>query len=329
MNVGLIRRVPPGGGQCGYLGFAQQLAGVPRLRDKGELLQSGEVGVPFALVSSVSIRSGSVPRPGFFRVLWELVVGYVFTLIALLLPLLGLVYMGVFDWNAPGFRAWPLRGPYPPDGVWAISADLFCATVVIGLATVLTAGSMEAGLKLPVSRPIVAVVVTVTGVVPFFYAQLLPASGPVSLLVATFLIRRSAIDRFEPRKLRFSRWLLAAALALVFGLVATVSFGVTHPLWAKDAYLDQERHVYFTLHNAGLAKVKIVSFSELAELTFPLTPAHQRPPVAGAVVPAHQSRSITLLKSGCPPDDLSVRYRVFGRTMSVRLRPDLPSFAHC
>jgi hypothetical protein len=292
-------------------------------------LQSAEVGVRFTLVSTVSIPSGSAPRPRFFRVLWELINGYLFTLIALLLPTIGLVYLGVFAWNAPAFRTWPLRGPYPPDGVWAVSADLFCALVVIVVATVLIAGSMEAALKLPVSRPVVAAVITATGFVPFFYAQLLPASGPAALLIATFLIRRFAIDRFESRALHFGRWLLPVGFAIVIGIVATASFGVMHPLWSKDAYLDGGHHVYFSLHNAGLARIKILSLSEPARLTYPITATHQWPPVAGAVIFAHGSRSIMLLRPGCPPRDLRVRYRLFGRTLSVRLRPDPPSLPHC
>ena len=257
--------------------------------------------------------------------LWELIIGYLFTLVALLVPIVGLVFAGAFDWSAPGFRDWPLRGPYPADGAWAVCADVFCAAVVIVVATVFIAGSMEAGLKLPVSRAVVAVVVTATGVAPFFYAQLLPVSGPVSLLVAAFLIRRFAIDRFEPRRLRFSGWLLPAVLAAVavVGVAVTVSFGVTHPLWAKDSY-DQDNHVTFNLHNAGLARVKILSLSEPARLTFPVLPGHRRP-VAGITIPAHKSRSISLLRRGCPPADLRVRYRIFGRTMSTRLRPKPPS----
>jgi hypothetical protein len=273
-------------------------------------------------VSSVAIPSGA-PRPGFFRVLWELIIGCLFTLIALLVPLFGLVYLGVFDWNAPSFRDWPLRGPYPADGIWAVSADVVCAAVVIVVATILIAGSMEAKLRLPVSRPVVAVVLLVTGATPFFYAQLLPASGPLSLLVAAFLIQRLAIDRFEPRRLRFTWWLVPIAAAAVVAILVTVSFGVTHPLWSKDAYFDQDHRVYFSLHNAGLANVRVLSLSEPARLTF-----MGRPPVAGTVIPGHQSRSIVLLTRGCPPDDLRVRYRVFGRTMSTRLRPQ-PSVSPC
>jgi hypothetical protein len=262
--------------------------------------------------------------------LWELIIGYLFTLIALLLPIVGLVYLGVFDWNSPSFHDWPLRGPYPPDGVWAISADVFCAAVVVVVATVFIAGSMEAALKLPVSRPIVAVVVTVTGAIPFFYAQLLPGSGPLSLLLATFLIRRFAIDRFEPHRLRFSWWLLPIALASVAGILVTVSFGVTHPLWSKDTYLDQDQHVYFNLHNAGLARVTLLSLSAPARLTFPLTRTHRLPHVRGAVIPGHHSRAITLLTRGCPAKDLTVRYRIFNRTMSVRLHPEpQSSFSPC
>ena len=272
-------------------------------------------------MSSVAIPSGSARRPGFFRVLWELIVGCLFTLIALLVPLFGLVYLGVFDWNASSFRDWPLQGPYPPDGIWAVSADVVCAAVVIVVATVLISGSMEAAVKLPISRPVVALVLVATGATPFFYAQLLPASGPVSLLVAAFLIQRLAIDRFEPRKLRFTWWLSAIAFAAVAGIAVTVSFGVTHPLWSKDGYLDQDQHVYFSLHNAGLATVTVLSMSEPARLTFPLSPALRRPRVAGAVIRSHRSRSVVLLTRGCPPDDLRVRYRVFGRTMSTRLRP--------
>jgi hypothetical protein len=273
----------------------------------------------------------SSPRPGFFRVLWELIIGCLFTLIALLLPIAGLAYLGVFDWNTAGVREWPLRGPYPPDGVWATSADVFCALVVIATATVLIAGSMEATLKLPVSRPVVAVVVAVTGVSPFLYAQLLPASGPVSLLVATFLIRRFAIDRFAQRSLRPSWWLLSVLLGGgVLGVAVTVTFGVTHPLWAKTAYFNGDDQLAFTLHNAGLADVTIVSLSEPAQLTFPLDAHHRIPPVAGTVIRGHGSREIVLKARGCPAGNLSVRYRISGRLLSVRLRPQPHSLRlHC
>jgi hypothetical protein len=205
------------------------------------------------------------------RVLWEVIVGCLLATFVLLLPIAGLAYLGVFAWNTSSFRGWPLRGPYPPDGLWAVSADLFCTAVVVAVATMMIAGSLETMVKLPVSRPVVAAVVTLTGAAPFSYANFPPASGPGALLVAAFLIQKFAIDRFPQLRVRFSRWLVpAAAAAAVGGLALTVGFGVTHSLWATSAYTDEGGHVIFDLHNAGLADVPVLGLSEPARLTYPI-----------------------------------------------------------
>lgn len=182
------------------------------------------------------------------------------------------------------------------------------------------AGSLETMVKLPVSRPVVAGVVTLTGVAPFLYVQLLPWSGPAALLVAAFLIRRFAIDRFSPVRLRLSRWLNAAVAVGVAGLALTVSFGVTHPLWATNAYTDDDGHIYVQLHNAGLATVTVLGLSEPARLQSPFAPPHPRRHVEGAVIAGHSSRAIVLLRRGCGPRDVRVRYRIFSRVMTARLR---------
>lgn len=272
-------------------------------------------------MNSVAIPTGSAPRPGFLRVVWEVIVGCLLAAFVLLLPIVGLAYLGVFAWQTSSFREWPLRGPYPPDTLWAVSADVFCAAVVITVTTMMIAGSIETMVELPVSRPVVAVVVTVTGVAPFFYAQLLPVGAPVALLVAAFLIRRFAVDRFRQVRIGFSRWVVLAAAAAVCGLALTVSFGVTHPLWATSAYTDDGDHIIFNLQNSGLAAVTVLGLSEPARLSYPITYDYRRPRVAGTLLAGHKSRSIVLLRPGCASDDLRVRYRVFGRVMSVRLRP--------
>lgn len=279
-------------------------------------------------MSTVAIPNGSAPRPGFFRVVWEVIVGCVLAGFVLLLPIVGLAYLGVFAWNTSSFRDWPLRGPYPPDGLWAVSADLFCAAVVIAVATMMIAGSLETMVKLPVSRPVVALVVVTTGVAPFFYVQLLPASGPAALLFAAFLIRRFAIDRFPQVRIRLSRWVVLAAVAAAGGLALTAGFGVTHPLWATNAYTDEGGRISFTLQNAGLADVTVLGLSEPARLTYPVSHDYRRPRVDGLVLRKHKGRSVVLLTRGCAPDDLRVRYRVFGRVMSVRLRPK-PATLRC
>ena len=113
---------------------------------------------------------------------------------------------------------------------------------------------------------------------------------------------------------------LAAATA-VCGLDLTVGFGVTHPLWATSAYADDGGHIIFNLQSSGLAAVTVLGLSEPARLSYPITHDDRRLPVAGTILAAHRSRSIVLLRPGCASDDLRVRYRVFGRVMSVRLRP--------
>lgn len=133
------------------------------------------VHVHFRFVTSVAIPEGTVQRPGFWRVLWELIVGYFFSLIALGVPVIALALVGVFDWH-DGFHGWPLNGPYVPAGVGAILADLFCAIVVVLVSSVIIAGSMQAELRLPVSRLVVGVVVALTGVAPFLDAGS-PAHG--------------------------------------------------------------------------------------------------------------------------------------------------------
>jgi hypothetical protein len=284
-------------------------------------LQLSGAGRTVWLVSSVAFPSRTAPRPGFFRVLWELIVGFVFALFALAVPVVGLAVLGIFDWNARS-SDWPLKGPFVPVGAWAISADLFCAAVVVGVSSVIVGGSMSAGLGLPVSRLVVALVVTLTGVAPFLDAQVLPVMGPAVLLVAAFLIRVFAVDRSEPSPIHFSRrMVLAASAACAVGLALTVSFGVTHPLWPNSVNVIDQR-VSFRLRNAGFADVTIVRMSEPAQTGFPAT--WRRTPVEGLVVPARGSRWITLVKRGCPPKDLSVRYRILGRVMSAPVRPVPP-----
>jgi hypothetical protein len=177
-------------------------------------------------------------------------------------------------------------------------ADLFCTAVVVAVATMMIAGSLETMVKLPVSRPVVAAVVTLTGAAPFSYANFLPASGPGALLVAAFLIQKFAIDRFPQLRVRFSRWLVPAAAAAVGGLALTVGFGVTHPFWATSAYTDEGGHVIFDLHNAGLADVPVLGLSEPARLTYPISHDYRRPRVNGTVLGAHKARSAVLLRPG-------------------------------
>jgi len=271
-------------------------------------------------VTSVAIPEGTVQRPGFWRVLWELIVGYLFSLIALGVPVIGLVLVGVFDWH-DGFRGWPLNGPYVPAGVWAILADLFCAIVVVLVSSVIIAGSMQAELRLPVSRLVVGVVVALTGVAPFLDARLLPLTGPAALIVATYLVRRFAIARVPPLSIRPPRWLLfAGAAAGIAGVTLTASYGVAHPLWPNSVNANG-RQISFILRNAGFAEVTLVDVSTPARVG--ATPWEGRP-VRGVVVPARGSRWITLLERGCPPKDLTVRYRIFGRVTSAPLRPVPP-----
>jgi hypothetical protein len=277
-------------------------------------------------VSSVVFNRDTAPLPGFFRTLWELIVGYLFALIGLGIPVIALIVLGVFDWHSSS-RHWPLRGPFTPEGVWAISADVFCAIVVVGVSALIIAGSIQATVRLPVSRLAVAAVIALTGVAPFLFVHLLPVTGPASLLLAAFLIRALAIDRFAPIRPRLPRWSALAAIgAAVAGLASTIGFGVTHPLWPNSVNVNN-RQVSFILRNAGFADVEIIRISASARAGFG---PWQEKPVEGMVVPARGSRWITLRERGCPPADLTVRYRLFGRTMSAPLRPNpLPAELRC
>jgi hypothetical protein len=229
--------------------------------------------------------------------------------------------LGVFDWRV-SVDDRPLRGPFVPDGWWAILADLCCAMIVIGVSAVVIAESMKAVLRLPVSRFVVGVVVLLTGVAPFLYLKLLPVTGPASLLAATFLIRRFAIDRTIPIRPRIPRGVLYVRCALaVVGLGVIVSFGVAHPLWPNSVNVNN-RQVAFMLRNAGFAKITVVGMS--ADAFAGSVPWEERRPVKGLIVPARGSRWVTLRQRGCPPRDLTVRYRIFGRVVSAPLRPIPP-----
>jgi hypothetical protein len=59
-----------------------------------------------------------------------------------------------------------------------------------------------------------------------------------------------------------------------------------------------------------------------------MLPSLHKRRVEGVVVPARRSRRLILLKPGCPPNDLTLRYRIFGHVMSVRLHPK-PTNLHC
>src|SRR5205085_584627 len=137
-----------------------------------------------------------------------------------------------------------------------------------------------------------------TGVAPFLYAHVLPVTGPASLLVAAFLIRKFAIDRFGPATVHLSR-AVAASMCMValVGLAITVSFGIAHPLWAvKGSAQVSGRQLSFSLRNAGFADVTIVRMSRAARTGFA---PWQRRPVAGLVVHARSSRWLTLASGGC------------------------------
>jgi hypothetical protein len=274
-------------------------------------------------VSAVAINSTGA-APGYFRVLWELIVGYIFAAIGLGLPALGLVALGVFDWHG-AVDNWPVGGPFVPVGPWAISADVFCALVVVGVSMVIIAGSMQAAVGLPVSTLVTGAVVILTGVAPFLFLHLLPVTGPGSLLLAAYLIRRFAVSRSFSIPLRPARPFLVVAIAVaVVGAAATTSYGVMHPLWPNSVNVGDQR-VSFILRNAGFADVTIIRLSADARINFGI---REQQSVNGLVVPARGSLWITLQKPGCP-HDLRVQYRLRGRTMTAPLRPATGSQLAC
>jgi hypothetical protein len=274
-------------------------------------------------VSAVAINSSSAPAPGYFRILWELLIGYIFAAIGLGLPVIGLAALGVFDWHG-AVDNWPVGGPFVPVGLWAVSADVFCALVVVGVSMVIIAGSMQAAVGLPVSTLVTGAVVLLTGVAPFLFVHLLPVTGPASLLLAAYLIRKFAVNRSFtiPRP---ARPLVVVAIAVaVVGVAATTSFGVMHPLWPNTVSVGDER-VSFGLRNAGFADVTIIRMSTDASINFGV---REQRSVNGLVVPARGSLWITLKQRGCP-HDLRVQYRLRGRTMTAPLRPETGSQLAC
>lgn len=275
-------------------------------------------------MSAVAIDSSRAPAPGYFRILWELIIGYVFAAIGLGLPVIGLAALGVFDWHG-AVDNWPVGGPFVPVGLWAVSADVFCALVVVGVSMVIIAGSMQAAVGLPVSTLVTGAVVLLTGVAPFLFVHLLPVTGPASLLLAAYLIRKFAVNRSFTIPLRPTRSFVVVAIAVaVVGVAATTSFGVMHPLWPNTVSVGDER-VSFGLRNAGFADVTIIRMSTDASINFGV---REQRSVNGLVVPARGSLWITLKQRGCP-HDLRVQYRLRGRTMTAPLRPETGSQLAC
>jgi hypothetical protein len=195
-----------------------------------------------------SYRETPAPaRAGWRRVIVGVFLGYLWSLIMLGVAALVLTEgVGLIPWSSvDGHTTSPLPGPFQPDGTWALFANAVVAVTVVAVAAALVSWVVSEHVGERVSRPIVLVVLAVTGYAPFLYLDgRFRLSSIAGLLVAAALIRWFAISnglvvrfieaaeaRLLPSAARI-RWLLLVVVVAAWSASAAVAaaYGLTHPL---------------------------------------------------------------------------------------------------
>lgn len=264
-------------------------------------------------MSSVVVeRPAERSEPGFLRVLWWVLVGYLGATVTLGLLALALEALGLLP------RPYLHYGPFPVSGPWSFDADLVAAATVV-LVAAWWIRSVVAGVTgAPVSFPVVAAIVAVTGYAPFLALRPIAISGVLALPATTWLVRRYAVGRTLP----FPRpsWRMWAGFAAI-GLLVFGSYGVYHPLISPGTGVGGGSSGPFrvlTLENSGFADLGIVRV-EGGALGAPWTQAR-----AQQVVRARSSTEVFIIGPTCRTRVVAVTYTVLGRTTTQRfeVRPE-------
>lgn len=241
--------------------------------------------------------TGALPappeRPGWWRVIVAVFLGYVYAALALFGLALLAVLLGLVAWNEPKVSDAILSGPYAVDGAWSLAANAAVAFTAVAVAAWVVAHVLERRLEEPVSLPLVFAALAVSGYVPFLALEgRFRLSGLLGLLLAAGLIRwlavgdtraALAVERARARLLERGWWhrlVVAGAIGWAAALAVAASYGLAHPLTSGYAvdyepsnYVyqrigDQQYHVFrgppgtegsymFDFRNAGFADLTV------------------------------------------------------------------------
>jgi hypothetical protein len=242
--------------------------------------------------------------PSFWRVLWDVLWGYVGASLTLGLLAVGLDALGLLP------RPFLRPGPFPVTGAWSLDADLVVAVAIVLVAAWWIRGMVAADTDVPVSFGVVAVVVAATGFAPYLALRPVALTGVVALPLTTWLVRRYAIGRALP--LPRPSWRVSATLAAV-GLLVFASYRVFHPLNSPGGGVGEgARGTFrtFELNNAGFADLRILRVDGGVLANFgPGTPL--RLPY---VVRARSGTSVFVRGSRCRSRTVAITFSVLGRT---------------
>ncbi len=257
----------------------------------------------------MSAQPAAHPHPGFIQTGWAICLAWLAAGITLGLTGTALSLAGVFDsdaMNGPTAHGY-LRGPYPPDNWLAATADVSVVIVVLAVSSAFVQRAIWARTGFLVGPKAVVSTLALTGVAPFLPLDPRIVSGLLALLIATAALCFLAVEQTEeqpPLPLRQIGWCAAAALALC------LTNSSLHPLRLGSFNPGFATPTSVSINNAGFADATLLSVSPPANLQGNGTTQA----VKGSTIPARGHLWITLKTHGCPPNYLTLRYRLLGGT---------------
>jgi hypothetical protein len=229
---------------------------------------------PTAVVPPVEAPPAPPERPGFFAVAWATFLGYLMTALLGVVVVAGTALAGVPLWDGPSS---PGRGLFHRYDVWSWGAEACVALIVLAVTAGMVGSYLRERTGWEVGFAAIFLTLFVTGYAPALaLTPLYGATGLVSLLIATYVLRRLARPSGgEPRSFlgqvpRAARRPVAIAIAIGLPLMCAYVLGYagTHPLrYDSDASARAVfkrdpgalNHYPLRIRNAGRADVTNVS----------------------------------------------------------------------
>jgi hypothetical protein len=245
-------------------------------------------------------------RPGFLRLLWAVLLGYLGASLSLGLLAIGLDAVGLLP------RPYLRPGPFTVTGAWSLDADLVAALAVVLIAAWWIRWLVADATHGPVSFGVVALVVAVTGFAPYLALRPVALTGLIALPLTTWLVRRFAVDRTLP--LPHPSWRVWVGLAFA-GLLIFASYRIYHPLNTYGSSVgggSSGSFRVFSLRNAGFADLTILRVGGDGVLSDddPLNRQVRLP----YTLPARSSADVFIPGPGCRPATVALTYSLLGRT---------------
>lgn len=247
-------------------------------------------------------------RPGFLRLLWAVLLGYLGASLSLGLLAVGLDAVGLLP------RPYLRPGPFTVTGAWSLDADLVAALAVVLVAAWWIRWLVADATHETVSFGVVALVVAVTGFAPYLALRPVALTGLVALPLTTWLVRRYAVDRTLP--LPQPSWRVWAAVAFA-GLLIFASYRIFHPLNSFGSSVgggSGGSFRVFELRNSGFADLTVLRVGGDGVLSNdgPWTRQVRLP----YTMRAHSSTNVFVRGPVCRSRTVAVTYSVLGRTSS-------------